>query len=250
MSGEKKRTRGYDAFISSVAASMGLGDAVHTPGTTVVPADDRADSSMVVAYSISEHTVLWCDPAIADDLAELADPGASKSHEEIKAWAERVGWEEVSIARMQLVRESGVAQSPIHDSIVMRALDRQHVDDVALIDAFKATLSDDDRDEADLDGDRLDEHMLAAVDERGIAAFASQQPFFYADGFGDIAIATRPDVRGLGLGRIAVASLCDEIEARGLFPLYRCDEANPGSVKLSASLGFVPVVRVLACKRA
>jgi GNAT superfamily N-acetyltransferase len=246
---EEKTTRGYEAFVSSVADSMGLGEAVHSSGTTVVPAEDRAGSSMVVAYSISQHTVLWCDPALVEDLAELADPTVAKSQHDISSWAERVGWEVVSFARMQLVRESGVAQSPIPASFVMRSLDGQRAEDVALIDAFKVTLSDDDRDEADLDGDRLDEHMLALVDERGIAAFASQQAFFYADGFGDIAIATRPDVRGLGFGRVAVAALCDEIEARGLFPLYRCDEENPGSVKLSAALGFVPVVRVLAVKK-
>jgi GNAT superfamily N-acetyltransferase len=242
-----KSTRGYEAFISAVADSMGLGDAVHRPGTTVVPADDRAGSSMVVAYSISEHTVLWCDPAIADDLGVLADVAVSKSQDEISSWAERAGWETVSFARMQLLRSGGVAPATA-SSLAMRALDRQRVADVALVDAFKVTLSDDDRDEADLDEDRLDDHMLALTDDHGIAAFASQQPFFYADGFGDIAVATRPDVRGRGLGSVAVAALCDEIEARGLFPLYRCDELNPGSVKLSASLGFVPVVRVLACK--
>lgn len=241
-------TRGYQAFIGAVADSMGLGDAVHRPGTTVVASDDRAGSSMVVAYSISKHTVLWCDPEIAEDLAELADPSVSKSQDEIKSWAERAGWEVVSFARMQLLRASGVAPATAKD-FVLRALDQERVEDVALVDAFKGTLSDEDRDEADLDEDRLDEHMLALIDERGIVAFASQQPFFYADGFGDIAIATRPDARGRGLGRIAVAALCDEIEARLLFPLYRCDEANPGSVKLSASLGFLPVVRVLACKR-
>ncbi len=205
---EEKSARGYEAFISGVAESMGLGDGVQRPGTTVVPADDRAESSMVVAYSISEHTVLWCDPAIADDLAELADPTVSKSHEELSSWAERVGWEVVSFARMQLLRESGVAQSAIPVGVVMRALDRQQAEDVALIDAFKATLSDDDLDEADLDGDRLDEHILAALDERGIAAFASQQPFFYADGFGDIAIAN--------------AARCRAVSDSGGWPSPRC----------------------------
>ena len=245
---EVEDTRGYEAFISGVASRMGLGQAVDSPGTTVVPANDRSGSSMVVAYWISEHTVLWCDPAIADELAELADPTTSKSQGEISSWAALVGWEAVSFARMQLLRASGVVPATA-SSVVLRALDRERVDDVALVNTFKATLSDEDRDEADLDGDLLDEHMLAVVDERGIVAFASQQPALYADGFGDIAIATRPDARGRGIGRIAVAALCDEIEARGLFPLYRCDEANPASLTLSASLGFVPVVRVLACKR-
>jgi GNAT superfamily N-acetyltransferase len=242
-------TRGYERFISAVADKMGLGDAVHRPGTSIVAAEDRSGSSMVVAYWISEHTVLWCDPAIADDLFELVDPSKGKSEEEISSWAGRVGWERVSVNHMQLLRANGVVRPDAFDAAVTRSLDRERAEDVALIDAFKQALSDADRDEADLDGDRLDEHILTVVDDRGIAAFTSQQPFVYADQFADIAIATRPDVRGRGLGRIAVAALCDEIESRGLLPLYRCDTANLGSVKLSASLGFVPVVRILACTR-
>jgi GNAT superfamily N-acetyltransferase len=246
---EMESTRGYEEFVSAVADDMGLGDAVHRPGTTVVPADIRAGSSMVVAYSISKHTVLWCDPAIADDLFELADPSKAISQQVIVSWAERVGWETLSVAHMQLLRADGVVRPDASNSVWTRSLDRERTEDVALIDAFRALLSDADRDEADLDGDRLDDHMLAVVDDHGIAAFASQQPFAFAAKFGDIAIATRPDVRGRGLGRVAVAALCDEIGARGMWPLYRCDTANAGSMKLSASLGFVPVVEILACKR-
>ena len=184
-----RSSRGYEAFISAVAADMGLGDAVHRPGTSVVAADDRSGSSMVVVYWISDHAVLWCDPAIADDLQELADPSASKSQDDISAWQTRVGWEEVSAAHMQLLREGGVVRSTDADSVVIRTLDRDRGEDVALIEAFKGTLSEDDRDEADLDKDTLDEHMLAVVDESGIVALASQQPFNYAAGFGDISIA-------------------------------------------------------------
>jgi GNAT superfamily N-acetyltransferase len=248
-SAEREASRGYAEFIGSVADAMGLGDAVHRPGTSVVAADDRAGSSMVVCYSIAEHMTLWCDPAVVNDLSVLVDPSVSRSEEEITSWAEEAGWEVISVAHMQLLRSSGVVRADVPIDVVTRSLDRESAEDVALIDAFKSTLSEDDRDEADLDGDRVDEHVLAVVDEQGIAVFASQQAFWYAERFADIAIATRPDARGRGLGRYAVAALCDEIESRDLFPLYRCDVANLGSMKLSASLGFVPVVRVLACKR-
>jgi hypothetical protein len=244
-------TRGYVEFVGAVADRMGLGDGVHRPGTSIVAADDRSGSSMVVAYWISEHTVLWCDPAIVDDLSELADPSEAKSVEEILSWAARVGWQDISVAHMQLLRASGIVRLDAATSVVTRSLDRDNVEDVALIEAFKVTLSDADRDEADLDKDTLDEHMLAVIDDRGIAAFASQQPFVHAARYADIAVATRADVRGLGLGlgRIAVTALCDEIDSKDMLPLYRCDTENVGSVKLSASLGFVPVVRILACKR-
>ena len=156
---------------------------------------------------------------------------------------------DISIAQMQLLRAAGIARPDALASVEIRSLDREHLEDVALIDAFKRTLSEAGRDGADLDGDRLDEHMLAVVDDQGIAASASQQPFVYADRFADIAVATRPDVRGRGMRRIAVAALCDEIEPRGMLPLYRCESTNLASVGVSASLGFAPVLRIFACRR-
>ena len=77
-------TRGYEAFISAVASRMDSARR-RLAGYHVSPANDRTGSSMVVAYWISEHTVLWCDPAIADELAELADPTTSKSQGEISS---------------------------------------------------------------------------------------------------------------------------------------------------------------------
>ena len=148
---------------------------------------------------------------------------------------------------MQLLRSAGLIRPTVDPSVVIRSLKRERSPDIALIAAFKTTLSDDDQ--AELDNVELDEHMVAVVDDRGIAAFASQQPFLYADRFADIATATRPDVRGRGLGRRAVAALCDEIETRKDLPLYRCDTENHGSVRLSASIGFVPVIKVFASKR-
>jgi GNAT superfamily N-acetyltransferase len=239
-------TRGHSEFVSALADRMGLGSAVHEPGTSVVAADDRSGSAMVVAYSISAHTVLWCDPAIAGALAEVADASITKPLDEIGAWGERSGWKHISSAYMQLLRSSGIMRPQADASIVIRPLDRHNAQHIAMIDTFKAVLSDDDRDEADLDRSELDDHILAVVDEQGIAAFASQRPFVYADQFADIAIATRPDTRGRGLGRIAVTALCDEIGSTDLVPLYRCDTRNQGSVRLSASLGFVPVITVLA----
>ena len=246
---DMESARGYNEFVDAVASEMGLGDAVRRAGTTVVAAEGRAGSSMVVVYWIAEHTVLWCDPAVADDLSELVDASNSKSQAEISSWATRVGWGDISIAQMQLLRATGIARPGALASVEIRSLDREQPGDVALIDAFKASLTDADRDEADLDGDRLDAHIVAVVDDLGIASFASQQPFVYADRFADIAVATRTDVRGRGLGRIAVAALCDEIESSGMLPLYRCESTNLGSVGVSGSLGFVPVLRLSACRR-
>ncbi len=83
----------------------------------------------------------------------------------------------------------------------------------------------------------------------GVAAYSSQAPFGPARQFADVSVATRPDVRGRGLGHLVVAQLCDEIVARGLHPLYRRAVINTGSVRLCAALGFVPVIEVSGFRR-
>jgi GNAT superfamily N-acetyltransferase len=234
-------------FIGGVAAAMGLGERVHRPGTTVVAAEARAGSSTVVAYAIAAHTVLWCDPALATDLAPFAHPSISASLADIDSALAGMNWTDAGASRMLLPRADGLERPPRRDERI-RAMDLTDPDDVALIDAFRAGLSAEDRDEADLD-EELDDHFLAIVDARGIAAFASQHPFDIAPRFGDIAVATRDDVRGRGLGRLVVAELAEQILARGLVPLYRHDLVNAGSARLCDSLGFVPLVHVSATSR-
>lgn len=241
--------KGRAELIGGLANAMGLGASVHRSGTTVVPAKARTGSNACVAYAIERHLVLWCDPSTASDLSGLGNPARTKSLDEIGAWAQASGWELVGRGHMQL-RASGARKlaSP-GAGLAIRTIDRDDERDRELVSAFSATLSEGDRDEAELEEGDLDEHMLAIVDAKGIAAYASQQPFDYADGFGDIAVATRPDVRGRGLGRTVVASLCAEIVDGGLFPLYRRAADNLASVHLSASLGFVSVVELAGFKR-
>ena len=237
------------AFAAAIAASMSLD--ISGPGTSVLPAQARAGSSFVVAYAVGPHTVLWCDPALADDLASLADPAAGLSLEAFDAWARTTGWIERGRSVMHLLPAEGLRRDrmPDVDRSLWRSLSTDDPADLALVEAFVETLPDDDREEADLDAGEYDEHIVAVVDGRGIAAYASQKPFDHAEGFGDIAVATRPDRRGHGLGAAVVARLCDEMAVAGIVPLYRRDPGNGGSVGLCAALGFVPVVQISAFER-
>lgn len=189
-------------FVEGLVAAMGLGDGVHVPGTTVVPSADRAGSAMVVAYAVAAHTVLWCDPALAHDLEGFADPGRTLALADVEASSTARGWEHVGRSRMLLPPADGlIAATDSGPGFVIRSLDANTLTDRSMLDTFAACLSEDDREEADLDGGEFDDHILAVVDERGIAALASQQPFDHALGFGDIADATRDDAVGRGLGR-------------------------------------------------
>lgn len=241
-------------FVDGIAASMGLGDRVHRPGTTVVPSAARSGSSSVVLYAIAEHAVLWCDPALAADLAVFADDSITVSLDEIQSILTGRAWEHLGRSRMLLPPTSGLTIGPIvvPEAMAVRSFDVRDPADRAAVESFAARLSPDDREDADLDGDEFDDHIVAVVEGDGgggIVALASQRPFEYADGFGDIAVATLADARGRGLGRLAVAVLCGEIEALGLVPLYRRGQANTGSVRLCASLGFVAVVEVDGIRR-
>lgn len=239
-----------DEFVAAIAATMGID--VGAPGTTVLPSPRRADSAVALAYAFASHTVLWCDPALAADLDPLADRTVSLSLSAFDTWATAMGWTPFGHSAMHLLPASGVRRRDRVPSAVadrFRSVDAADPVDRALIEAFVQTLPEDDREEADLDGDEFDDHITVIVDDHGIAAYASQKPFDHAVRFGDIAVATRPDRRGQGLGTAVVARLCDEIAAVGLVPLYRRDPRNDGSVGLCAALGFVPVVEFSGFER-
>ncbi len=141
---------------------MGLGDAVRSPGTTVVAAPERAGSDIVVAYAIAEHTVLWCDPALAEPMARLVDADRSASLDECDAFLVELGWAEVGRAHMQVLGPAGL-HPPTVTEHRMRSLDLTSAADQALLTTFKSTLTAEERDEADLD-DSADEHIVVVLD--------------------------------------------------------------------------------------
>lgn len=229
-----------------MAASMRCDRAViHQSGVTVMGHPDRAENHVTAGYELGEHFIVTCDPAVETRLRD-ATTGMPPT---LTAWREcavDAGGKFLGSGRMQL-QAPPPTEARLPDGFSLRSLDRDHSDDFALIERLVESSDADDLDDAEIELDNLDAIIEVVVDGDGeIAAFSSGRPFEMAAKFGDIGIMTRPEHRGRGVGSAAVAALCHRLRAAGLEPLYRCDEDNAGSVKLSAVLGFEPVTRLVA----
>lgn len=62
---------------------------------------------------------------------------------------------------------------------------------------------------------------------------------FIANGYTEIGIITVEEKRGQGFAFAACTRLLEEIEKRGLKPIWACDKDNAASFKLAEKLGFV-----------
>jgi len=62
--------------------------------------------------------------------------------------------------------------------------------------------------------------------------------WLWGDRLADLGVITRPEFRGKGLGRAAVAQVAQTAIDAGRLPLYRCEDTNPASRALARSLGF------------
>jgi len=220
---------------------MGCDPAVlHEPGVTVKGSERRAENRVTAGYAVGNHFIVTCDPA-AESMLSSAIAEATMEPT-LEAWAkvaEAQSGESLGGGRMQLFPGDSFPQEPLADGYTLRTLDRSNDDDVALITRLVERSDEDDLDEAEIELDNLDAIIEVVVDADGeIASYASSHDFDMAVGFGDIGIMTRPDCRGLGLGSVAVATVCRSIRAAGDEPLYRCDEENVGSIALSQSMGF------------
>ncbi len=226
---------------------MGCGPGVlDRIGTTVCPGEERAGSGIVLAYHVGLHTVLWCDPALAERLKPFASDTEALSDADFRSWAREV---DGALGGQAVMKTRGATHVELPNSPgVLHRFDWKKASDKALISELIDVSDVDDLDEADLVLDALDELAVGLLDEKGhVAAFASCRPFDYEPSFGDIGVLTRVDVRGGGWGRAAVAALIDDVVVpAGIEPLYRCDPANVGSDRLSAALGFEPVLTLTA----
>ena len=136
---------------------------------------------------------------------------------------------------------------PLPEGYGYRSLQSDASEDRAFIADLIANSSEEDLDESEVAIDELDEIIeVVTAPEGEIAAYASASQFDMAEGFGDIAVLTNKDHRRRGLGVASVAALCSRLHEAGRDPVYRCDEINHGSVRLSAALGFSPATRLAA----
>lgn len=215
-------------------------------GTTACPGEERAGSGIVLAYHVGLHTVLWCDPDLAELVKPLESDTVSLRDADFRAWSREVGG---AIGGQAVMKTRGAGQVEVAESPgALHRFDWSRSADMALISDLIDASEVDDLEEAELALDSLDDLAVGVLDEKGrVVSFASARPFNYEPSFGDIGVLTRSRARSGGWGRAAVLGLIDDVLVpAGFEPLYRCDPANVGSDRLSAALGFEPALTLTA----
>lgn len=212
-------------------------------GTVLAPTPDRAGSPWVVAYAFGDVTIVWCAPTLAPRLGSLtsAEP---IDVETFRQRTDELGGEFVANGRHRVLDRppaSPVGAAP-HE---LRWLDPGDEGDLALLHRFVDACSEDDLDEAELELDDLDDHIVVSLGDDGeISGYASGRPFDVAEDFDDIGVITHPDHRGRRLGALVVAEYCRVRQAAGRRMYYSCDVENLGSNRVAETVGFELVCNV------
>ena len=191
---------------------------------------------MAVAYPLGDRTIVWCSPELQDRLSTLNDP-RPLGNEEFVDRCVRLGGSAVGSGHHRVL--SRPAPEPAVDPARVVTLDRDDADDRTLIAQFVRKCSPEDLDEAELAMDDLDEALVGVLDADGaIASLAGARPWRYDDTVDDIAVITRPDRRGQGLGAAAVAALSQRRQRAGRTMFYNCNVDNVGSNRVAEAVGF------------
>jgi GNAT superfamily N-acetyltransferase len=227
----------------TVAAGRMLGRELGA-GTTVVADGGREGSDVAVAYPLGDRTIVWCAPALGERLRPL-NGRVALGNDEFVARSSELGGVCSGAGRQRVLPRP--APDATVDSSRLVVVDRDDPDDRRLVAAFVDRCAHDDLDEAELDMDELDEAIVGVLDPAGaLASYASARPWRFDARFDDIAVITRPDQRGRGLGTEAVAALCRRRQRIGRMMFYNCDVDNLGSNRLAEVLGFQQVCTVTA----
>lgn len=215
-------------------------------GVTVMGAPSRAENRVTAGYSLGDHLVITCDPA-AEAMLRDAAAGAEPTLTGWRDLAQSLSGELLGAGRMQLLADTGPVAPSVAEGYTLRIERSDDPEVLALLERFVEVSDDQELDDAEIYLEELDEivHLVIGPDGH-IAAYASGHPFAMAPAYSDIGVLTHADHRGKGLGAAAVRSLSNQLLADGIEPLYRCDEGNAGSVRLSGSIGFVPATRLVA----
>lgn len=241
--GDGHRADFLRALLTSLRCSEGLGT---RPGITIRSDPARSESQTTAGYRIGEHLVVSCQP----EIESMLQASCTDIEPTLAAWqarAEKLGATRIGGARMATLDDGALPDWSPRSGISIVRLDPTTKQDLARICALIESSTPDDLDEAELDLNDLDSLIYAAIDTTGrIASYASARPSAMAPNFGDIAVLTADDYRGLGLGAAAVAQLCVAMSNESLVPLYRCDDDNLASIGLSLKLGFSPATRLVA----
>ena len=223
-------------------------------GTTLVPTADRAGSGGATCYPFDGRSAVWCDPALVEVLAPLTGAVPLSAYEFVDR-AVGLGCVRRGIGLNRVLDGAPVDPLVPLDGLVVRTLDPDDADDVALVATLRAEVGDDDADDAELDLDDLDPHLVAVLEPAAdgrparVLAFAGARPGD-AVPFDDIAVLTHPDARRRGLGLAAVHALVEHRRPSGTPAMYRCEADNVGSARIGERLGFDLVQTIGAVGRA
>jgi GNAT superfamily N-acetyltransferase len=231
--------RYFETMLAAIEADLGH---ALPAGTTLVPAADRVGTGIAACYRFGDRSAVWCDPAALDRLAPFAGSHPVSAHDFV-AQAMEVGAERRGIG-MNRVLDGPVVDPQIDlGTLTIRSLDPEVASDVALIAALRSAVSDDDADEADLDLDHLDPHIVAVVEPAAgerherLLAWAGARAA-HAIPFDDIGVITHPAARHRGLGLACVHRLVEGRQSSGTPSMYRCEAMNHGSGRIAERLGF------------
>ncbi|MEM8925509.1 MAG: GNAT family N-acetyltransferase [Actinomycetota bacterium] len=243
-------------FQAGFAARTGLDQEVLAePGVSLLPRPDRAGSNAVFCYQVDRHRVLWCDPAVADQIETLVGEMTEAADER---WLHIPAGHGFQVMGANLMRVGAVrpwpgtgptAPSPYLD----RRLDAAHADTLPLVRTLTEVCDPQEVEDAALDElDEFDElaiNVLTAEQgdgSRPLLAYASAAPWEWDEAFADIGVLVHPEHRRRGLGHHVVARTVADLFDGGRLPLYRHDPANRGSAAIADGLGFVEAARIVA----
>jgi len=211
-------------------------------GTVIAPNERRAGSGAATSYPTPSGTIIWCDPAIVDTVADILEGVAGRaidSSEFVDLATERGAT--LSGFGNNRVLLGAVGRPVISASnVTARRLDGDDPIDLELLATLASGVSEDDRDEAEFDLDRLDPFIVGVLLDGQLIADASGIAASIDERFDDIAVLTHPDHRRRGFAAFAVSEfvrhrLADDPARRFL---YRCNSDNSGSNAVAESLGF------------
>ena len=124
----------------------------------------------------------------------------------------------------------------VEDGLTIRRLSSA---DALAFEHFHSTCTEEERDEGEVSLE--DDVAVGCFDGEKLVSMASY--WFWGDVLADIGILTDPAYRGKGIGRAVVGYLCKIGIEMGRINVYRHDNDNPASDKLSAALGFTTIAR-------
>jgi GNAT superfamily N-acetyltransferase len=232
-------------YLAEFRTSLGF-ERLDEAATHVLVEEDRTGSNLIVGYLVEAATVVRAAPEHADLVQPLASPDRSLDFDDLRSWAESIGWVEFDGGRSHVADPGDIAEAAVPDGLRAVVLAANGADNERVLEWLRSA-DPNDVDEADFDLDELDDRMVALVDESDeIMALASSYPWEMAEMFEDIGVIVSSAARGKGAGRAVVRQLLDHLHADGQLGLYRCNWSNATSRRLALGLGFHQITDLIA----